>query len=244
MRAEPMPAWAGGRRKRQPYVRRPWSISLVVPLTAVALLLVWVATPPGMPSGQLEGRSRIIDGDTLEVAKRLVTGSPRQKAEVLRELVQVYNIDINELDSVLTEHISAPKATPTEQAILQRLDRFEQRLSPRQNAEQTSQEDQATINSVKEFAAKNEFFNDVWQDMEMLLTSQRATSIQDAYDKACRMNDSVSKVLEDRKAKDKQRVAASNVSVKGSAPRAKSNPDAGKSLRDVLSDAYDEVMGG
>jgi endonuclease YncB( thermonuclease family) len=72
MRAEPMPAWAGGRRKRQPYVRRPWSIGLVVPLTAVALLLVWVATPPGMPSGPLEGRSRIIDGDTLEVAKRRV----------------------------------------------------------------------------------------------------------------------------------------------------------------------------
>lgn len=184
--------------------------------------------------------------ETLEVAKRLVTGSPRQKAEVLRELVQVYSIDINELDNVLTEHMTAPKATPTEKAILHRLDRFEQQLSPRQNSPQMSADEQAAINSVKEFAAdpKNEFFNDVWQDMEMLLTSQRASTIQDAYDKACRMNDSVSKVLEGRKAKDKQRVAAGNVSVKGSAPKAKSNPDAGKSLRDVLSDAYDEVMGG
>lgn len=72
MRAEPMPAWAGGRRKRQPYVRRPWSIGLVAPLVAVVALVTWAVLPPGMPSGPISGKTRVIDGDTLDVANRRI----------------------------------------------------------------------------------------------------------------------------------------------------------------------------
>jgi len=67
-----MPAWAGGRRKRPPYVRRRWSIGLVAPLVAVALLLAWVVSPEGMPSGPVTGKTRVIDGDTLDVGTRRV----------------------------------------------------------------------------------------------------------------------------------------------------------------------------
>lgn len=72
MRVEPMPAWAGGRRKRPPYVRRPFSIGLLAPLVAVAVLLVWVASPQGMPAGAVAGKSRVIDGDTLDVGNRRI----------------------------------------------------------------------------------------------------------------------------------------------------------------------------
>jgi endonuclease YncB( thermonuclease family) len=72
MPVEPMPAWAGGRRKRQPYVRPRWSAGLLVPLVAVALLLAWVASPPGLPSGPITGKSRVIDGDTLDVGNRRI----------------------------------------------------------------------------------------------------------------------------------------------------------------------------
>jgi len=72
MRVRPMPAWAGGRRMRQPYVRSRWSIGLLAPLVAVLLLLVWVASPPGLPWGPIAGKTRVIDGDTLEVANRRV----------------------------------------------------------------------------------------------------------------------------------------------------------------------------
>lgn len=73
MRAEPMPAWAGGsRRRRQPYVRPPFSPGLVISFAAVALLLFWVASPPGLPSGPLSGKTRVVDGDTLDVANRRV----------------------------------------------------------------------------------------------------------------------------------------------------------------------------
>lgn len=75
LRPEPMPAWAGGpgrRRKRQPYVPPRWSVGRLVPLVAVALLLVWVVSPPGLPSGQVSGKSRVVDGDTLDVGKHRI----------------------------------------------------------------------------------------------------------------------------------------------------------------------------
>ncbi len=72
MRAEPMPAWASGRRKRQPYQRRFFSIGLVAPLVAVGVLLVWVASPQGLPGGPVAGKTRVIDGDTLDVANRRI----------------------------------------------------------------------------------------------------------------------------------------------------------------------------
>jgi len=72
VRVEPMPDWAGGRRKRQPYVRPRWSLGLLVPLVAVALLLAWAVSPQGMPSGPVTGRSRVIDGDTLDVGNRRI----------------------------------------------------------------------------------------------------------------------------------------------------------------------------
>ena len=67
-----MPPWAGGSGKRQPFQRPRWSIGLLAPLVAVAVLLVWVASPEGLPSGPISGKGRIIDGDTLDVGNRRV----------------------------------------------------------------------------------------------------------------------------------------------------------------------------
>lgn len=72
MRARPMPVWASGRRKRQPYVRPHWSSRLLVPLVALGLLVIWVGTPPGLPSGAIVGSSRVVDGDTLDVGSRRI----------------------------------------------------------------------------------------------------------------------------------------------------------------------------
>jgi endonuclease YncB( thermonuclease family) len=72
MRGRPMPGWAAGRRKHQPYVPPRLSSRLLVPLVALVLLVIWVGTPPGMPSAPLIGESRVIDGDTLDVGSRRV----------------------------------------------------------------------------------------------------------------------------------------------------------------------------
>ena len=72
MKAQPMPAWANGRRRPPRYVPPRWSSRILVPLVAAVLLVIWVGTPPGLPSGSLTGESRVVDGDTLDVGSRRV----------------------------------------------------------------------------------------------------------------------------------------------------------------------------
>ena len=36
------------------------------------LLVIWVGTPPGLPSGPIVGKSRVVDGDTLDVGNRRI----------------------------------------------------------------------------------------------------------------------------------------------------------------------------
>jgi endonuclease YncB( thermonuclease family) len=72
MSGGPMPEWAGGRSRRPVFVRQWWSVGRIAPLVAVVLLLVWVVLPPGLPSAPLTGKARVIDGDTLDVARRRV----------------------------------------------------------------------------------------------------------------------------------------------------------------------------
>lgn len=184
--------------------------------------------------------------ETFEMAKVLSRGTQRQKAEVIAQLYESYNIDLNELDQVLTQRLSAPKASPTERALLEKLNRLEQKLQPAQAP--TVNESANTVNSdIEQFAAdpKNEFFNEVSADMVVLLQSGRAETLKDAYNKAVRMNDEVSKVIEDRKAKAAQRVTAGTTSVKGQSPKAAPKAkNENLSLRDLLSKAYDESMEG
>jgi hypothetical protein len=183
--------------------------------------------------------------ETFEMAKVLRKGSPRQKAEVLAQLTELYDIDVGELDTVLAERLSAPKPSKTERALLEKLNALEQKLTP--SAAPVVQNQATDINKqVEEFAKdpKHEFFNDVAADMQTLLQMGKATDLQDAYDKAIRMNDEVQKVLTERKAKDKQRVTAGTSSLKGTTPKATpkvKNEDL--SLRALLSKAYDETMG-
>jgi endonuclease YncB( thermonuclease family) len=67
MRAEPMPAWAGGRRRpvfRAPR-RLPRWVSMLAPVLVV-LALAWLVSPLMPPPPEpLTGRARIVDGDTL-----------------------------------------------------------------------------------------------------------------------------------------------------------------------------------
>ena len=187
--------------------------------------------------------------EVLEVAKRLNSGTQREKAELLGELFSIHQIDLNDLNEVLTERLSAPQPTPAEKAIQQQLARLEKRLAPAPAPQANPAFGGEPVNIAKiisDFATdpKNEFFATVRDDMTTLLTTGRTNDLKEAYDMAVRVHPEIQKVLADRRAKEKQRATAGSISVKGSAPKAKPQADKELSLRDLLSKTYDETFGG
>ncbi len=73
MRAEPMPAWAGGTRRRRLPVRRRFSSGWLVPLTAAVVLGIWaVSGADDLPQSPLSGTARAVDGDTLRLGAERV----------------------------------------------------------------------------------------------------------------------------------------------------------------------------
>lgn len=134
-------------------------------------------------------------------------GTPQQKAETIANLINTYNVDIEQLDNLLA---GEPALPPEQQRLLeimeQKLQPFQETMSSidrarkefaQRNTQTVDQEIQAFISNPQ-----NEFYEDVRLDMADLmdLAAKRGESltIQQAYDKACRMSPNVSKVLEAR----------------------------------------------
>ena len=176
----------------------------------------------------------------MSTAARLRTGTAPELAQLVAGIVNQYgtgrfgNAFIEMLDSALAGQ--APQQDPQQIAIEQVLN---QRLAPMQNMltqfqqaqmAQQQQVAQAAQSEVQNFLDQAEFGNDVREDMaDLLETAQRRgqnMSLQDAYKKACLMNDNVRSVLTQRvrakgaqqttQAAQKARSAA--VQVSGSAP--------------------------
>ena len=176
----------------------------------------------------------------MSTAARLRTGTAPELAQLVAGIVNQYgtgrfgNAFIEMLDSALAGQ--APRQDPQQIAIEQVLN---QRLAPMQNMltqfqqaqmAQQQQVAQAAQSEVQNFLDQAEFGNDVREDMaDLLETAQRRgqnMSLQDAYKKACLMNDNVRSVLTQRvRAKGAQqttqaaqRARSAAVQVSGAAP--------------------------
>jgi hypothetical protein len=176
----------------------------------------------------------------MGTAARLRTGTAPELAQLVAGIVNQFgtgrfgNGFIEMLDSALAGQ--TPKQDPQQLAIEQVLN---QRLAPMQNMltqfqqaqiQQQQQAAQAAQSEVSTFLERAEFGEDVREDMaDIIEAAQRRgqnISLQDAYKKACLMNDNVRSVISQRakargaqqttSAAQKARSAA--VQVSGSAP--------------------------
>lgn len=176
----------------------------------------------------------------MGTAARLRTGTAPELAQLVAGIVNQFgtgrfgNGFIEMLDSALAGQ--TPKQDPQQLAMEQVLN---QRLAPMQNMltqfqqaqlQQQQQATQAAQTEVSSFLERAEFGNDVREDMaDIIEAAQRRgqnLSLQDAYKKACLMNDNVRSVISQRakargaqqttSAAQKARSAA--VQVSGSAP--------------------------
>lgn len=145
----------------------------------------------------------------MDTAVSLRTSPPHIKASLVADIIKQYNIDVAMLDAALVGRV-APQ-DPTSRHVQELLERelkpikdmfgqFSQRAQQRQ-----SETDARAEREVMSFAENpaNEFYDDVKEVMAdlMEMASRRniPMSLKDAYDRACGMDPSISKVIEARK---------------------------------------------
>lgn len=177
----------------------------------------------------------------MSTAARLRTGTAPELAQMVAGLVNQFGIGrfgnsfIEMLDSALAGQqptAADPQSAAVQQAVQQQLAPVQQFMSQFQQMQRQQQErvQQTAIAEVNQFLSKAEFGEDVREEMaDLMETAQRrgqSLTLQQAYEKACYLNDSVRKVMTQRQAAQgaqtstqaAQRARQAAVSVSGSAP--------------------------
>jgi leucyl-tRNA synthetase len=135
-------------------------------------------------------------------------GSAQQKAQIVREIIQNYGVDIETLDKVLagapinpqSATVNAQNTPPAWAApLFQFVNGVQQ--TQKQREQQINQEAEQ---QTQAFAASHEFYEDVREDMadfmEFAAKRGRAMTLQQAYDRACQENSDVKAILDQREA--------------------------------------------
>jgi len=158
----------------------------------------------------------------MNTARVLYQGTPEQKAREVADLCHRHGIDIGSLADI-------PPVDPTIRALQAEVQRLSQFVSGAQQQPEHPAADPSLVGEVDQFKAAHPHFDAVREDMAFLLESGRASGLQDAYDKAVRMNDRLwnetqaqQRAQSEARAQQEatQRAKAAAVQVKGSAPGA------------------------
>lgn len=170
----------------------------------------------------------------MKTARVLYQGTPEQKAREVADMCQRHGIDIEYLAHV-------PPIDPTIRALQAQQEQILQFLAAQQRPAVPDIEP-TLVSEVQQFKQSHEHFDLVREDMALLLESGRASGMEDAYNKAIRMNDQAwgatqAKQQADAQAKAAaaQKAKAAAVQVKGSSPGASIKaPPASTDLRSAL----------
>jgi len=200
----------------------------------------------------------------MQTAAGLTMGSPQQKAQIVQNIMNQYGIDIAVLDQVLAGGMAKQQGEIGQSQVDPNISyQIQQQMAPinqfmgqmnqqRQNYE--SNQAHTIEGNITAFAddPASEFFSDVQMSMadlmEMSANRNEEMTMQQAYEKACRMDDSINTIISGRAAAsnaaankktiDEKRHAASSISG-GNA--ANSGEPAAETLRGALTNAWDEA---
>jgi hypothetical protein len=185
-------------------------------------------------------------GQALQTFAGLHQGTPQHRAGIIAQAIATYGIDVEAVNAAMQGQ-PAPQAQPQQQPPdVNRL--VEQAIQQRvQQARQVKAE-----TAWQEFTGSQpEFLETVFPDMQEIVSlaerQGRNITYQQAYDRACKLNEEVSKILDQRKAAEAakaqqastQRARAAASSVR-STP-AVATPTQPADRRAVLSQKYDEI---
>lgn len=181
---------------------------------------------------------------------------PPQKAQIVAQIVKNFGVDVNLLDSALVG------ALPPPNPVLQQVEQMvEQRLAPLREFEQLRQQSTQRVqdevaNELETFSQdpKNEFFEDVRDDIADILEINarrgRKMTLQDAYDRAIMQHPTISRIVEQRRLAQRvtdetsaaRRARGAAASVSG-APSDSVNDSPPDSIRGALEHAIDKAEG-
>ena len=200
---------------------------------------------------QMNGGSQHI-GNLLQTGANLQMGSPIQKAQMVADLIKTYAIDIGTLDSMIVGAAPPPQVqekTAIQQGINEALAPFAGLMTDMQQREAQGRAEQQgqVASTVSSFGAdpKNEFYEDVKMDMadlmDMAANRGQGMSMEDAYKRACMMNDGISNVIQSRtSASDIASKIAASASIAGS-PGGPGGANPANNMADTIRDAWDNT---
>jgi hypothetical protein len=175
-------------------------------------------------------------------------GTPAQKAQLVANVVKTFSVPIKDLDAALVGEEIPDQEGKIAQIIQQQLAPVNQFM---QQVGQLRQEHYQRVDSdldqeIETFAADklNEYFYDVKDDMadimEMAARQGRNVTLKQAYDRACKMNESVQERVsaKKREAAEKAKMASTSLPARGAPTK---TPSKGGSVRDDLLDAFETV---
>lgn len=219
---------------------------------------------PFMPLIQSQGSNPLqAVKNLMTTAAGLTVGTQQQKAQIVREIIQNYGIDIATLDAVLAgspvpqgsqqaqyQQNSAPP--PWANPIFQFMNTVQQQRAQREQQLVADAEAETAA-----FAEKHEFFEDVREDMAdlMEMSAKRGVvmSMEDAYKKTIALNPEISRIVQQREAAKKatqqrqniqnNRNAASSIAGGPKGGPAGNSGAVDDSRRAALAEAWDAQMG-
>ena len=205
------------------------------------------------PALQAEGVDVLTAAANLmDLSSRLRFGQPHEKAALAAQIIRGYGVDVEALAAALD---GQPQPQGQGQQQMMQDPRVDQLLAELNGIKQQRVEavQQKAVTEVESFGEGKEFFADVREEMADLLevAARRGIdlSLEQAYERACKMQPDIAKVLEAREAAQRAgtgrrstqqaRLAASSVrGSPGSGPS--SQPD---NLRGAIEAAIEQVGG-
>ena len=173
----------------------------------------------------------------------LVTGSPEQKANILRQLATSYGVPVQAL--------AGGQVDQQQFQVLNEINSLKQQLG---SFQQTAQQREAAeaAQRIEAFKSNASHFEDVREPMARLLQSGFATDLQDAYEKAVRLDPAVWERVQSEKAQTQLQAAAKTVASKkatavsprSSAPTGRVAVAGGNDIRSALGAAFEQYSAG
>src|SRR5690606_1175235 len=138
----------------------------------------------------------------MDTTFRLMHGSPSEKASLIAQAITNYQVDVELLDQVLThEYKNKGNTQPDMAKLVQEAVRsaLGQHATP-SPAPAVDAQAQKAQEALDKFAQENPYFDYVQDDMVIILNHANASGVKmtmkEAYDKACKLNPTVSRHME------------------------------------------------